>query len=437
MLVVNGKRIEILQALNYQGDDPVLKPLMAFIAEQIKKVKELGNPIVFKDSFKSQVFVMRQAGDKVSKGSPKMPSLFVRYTGTIDSARGKETWTYAKSSTFDDNRNEKYKPRGKWMRKPWFLHPEEALELIVYMMTANAFVLIGRIILEDREKEAREKFNTDDHEFAARTQILTYGEDQQKLIDAARVVGLYNVDDLGTDQLRMRILDTMLKKHTSGRSTIDEQVKVMKDSSLSLIRIAISYAKEDHLIGWNSKGSGYWYLDRNGKSYDRIISVATNLQLRKEDLLVEHFAKNPGALDELRNALVSLGREDMVIKQFVDFSRPPAHGFDGLLRDELKLWLGHAEIEGKGSASTVDMKKLLNDYYFNEPDPDLPSTSSGPQADQKSPVDFSVLPESGTFEGMDRQDLITWGMHNKMETPAKMKTVALVEDLDKIHFPVV
>jgi len=436
MLIVNGKRINVLTAKNYRGD-PKDKDflLMTFIAKKIKEVESLGDPIVFKDSFKPQTFRTRQAGEKVSKGTPKMPRIFIRYSSTItDKQRGREDWIYAESSSFDEHRNEKFKPRGKWMAKPWYLNQGHDLEKILYLMVASSYVRVGRVLLEDREKEAKAKFFSNDHEFIARQQIMTYGDDLEKLIDAARVVGLYNVESYGIDQLRLSILNEMLKKHTSGRATVTEQISTMKDNDLSLIRIAISYSKEDKLIAWQSKGSGYWYLDQNGKPYQRIITVASNQQLKKEDVLVDHFSQNPGAFDELREALVSNGHKDMTIKQFIDFSRPPVDGFENMERDDLRKWLGHAGFEGKGQSTTKEMKRLLTDYYFNEPEQKM---TGGSRPGTEVALDFNVLPESGTFEGVTRPDLVSWGVNDGLAKPGQTSTADLITQLDEIHFPTV
>lgn len=284
-----------------------------FMAFRDGKLKKMKNPVIFKSGLRVTFDANGRPNDPKSETIP--------YQTTIQGETGSETWVYTPSPPRKVDGNLVFSEKGRmfWHGKKLMLNKSEA-ELIFFLSELSPLVKKGRIVLEDKEFEARtqisKKVGALDVEWYVYSEHSplsvesTGGEETLRTIASAW--GVPGVEALGISEVKVNLVKYIQRSEANRASTgrgyaefvsetrVDEYIKLR-----SIVQRAI-----DRGAVYLDNGDNTW---RFGANQQIIMTVAPRDFSQKETALYNYMRANEG----IKNILYTEMGEDVKVLEFV------------------------------------------------------------------------------------------------------------------------
>lgn len=286
MLYINDVQINLTEAKNYKGKDPLLLMLKAKIAE------------VNRHPSKELVFKYRKGLTKRNKhqGLMEGKKILVRMREHINSERGDEHWACTRRYNKNPNTGKvKISDLHLQMDQSWTLHRENDLDKILYLMCA-AVKCQGpnpSILLENIESEAEDQFNQGLE--AAEMKLKIRDMDVSMLQKLAMALGIPNPKDISEVVLRRDVFNAIEFKVTKKEKSWEDFFDMHEFKKNITILANIQEGLDRRVIGFSERVKGYWWLGDNESLDEELLAISPGLYGRRADVLAEYL--NQGGHD--------------------------------------------------------------------------------------------------------------------------------------------
>jgi hypothetical protein len=313
MLFINEEKISVDDIREYRGKDTLMKELMAGL-KTVEQYLEAGH-ITFKYK-PGLIKVNAKSGMKEGKGG-----IYVQFVTSIPTDSGAKMVVYAEHVEKVNNNN-KYKPRGEWVRKRITFNRTEIEKALFYLVCSAPVRLSKSLIVEDMESEAAKKIEGYTKYSALRYYI--FGEDSPlatnrvKLAELGSIFGVAKADELKLNMLKNSLYEAVLASESRNMGekeflrNIEEATLLMK--CMGAVQRAVDRGVIEYKdYQWQIKGS-------NGKPLCRVHpSENENPRKKLATMMITDL--------ELRDTVISYGVEpekEDVIAPVRPYQIPPA-----------------------------------------------------------------------------------------------------------------
>jgi hypothetical protein len=295
MLFINEEKISIDDIREYRGKDPLMRELVAKL-KVVEQHLEAGH-ITFKYR-PGLIKVNAKSGMKEGKGG-----IYVQFTTSIPTESGAKMVVYAEHMEKVNNNN-KYRPRGEWVRKHITFNRTQIEKALYYLACSIPVRLSKALIIEDKENEASEKIAGYTKYAALRFYIFSeespLAKNRVKMVELGNIFGVAKADELKPNMLKKELYEAVLASESRNMGE-KEFLKNIEEASLLMKCVgAVQRAVDRGVIEykdyqWRIKGSG-------GKSLCKIHpSENENPRRKLATMMITDL--------ELRGAIISYGTE--------------------------------------------------------------------------------------------------------------------------------
>lgn len=171
------------------------------------KLPKMSDPVIFRTG--------RPLRFNKSGLPERNPEEWIPLQHTTYGQEGDEYWAYCDRPPRKKQDGKMiYSPRGKIMRNGWKFDRIKDAELIFFFTEISPFVVKGRIVLEDKRRDARKVIDKEAGELDVKFMILSehspISPDQTGNEDTLRMVasgwGIANVEDLSIEEVKVELL---------------------------------------------------------------------------------------------------------------------------------------------------------------------------------------------------------------------------------------
>ena len=264
-------------------------------------LKGMKNPVIFKSGLKIKFNPTGLAEPPRNEWIP--------FRATVSGEGGDtETWIYSPVLPLKKKDEYVFPERGRMFRhgRKWKLDKNKDSELIFFMMEVCPFVKKGRIVMEDKEGEARKEIEkaigSDDVKFHVYSKYSPLSPEQTGSEDTLRLLasawGIANVEDMGINEIRLALVEaveTSQGNYNVTKRGYNEFLTETKVTNLLVLRANIQRAIDKGIIvfdednmSWKFKSSGYTLMNvPHRDSVYKEMALYNHLRVRQE--LLERF----------------------------------------------------------------------------------------------------------------------------------------------------
>ena len=296
MLFVNGEQLKL--------DTPEGRKFTNFKDNKLKKMK---NPVVFKSGKPIKI-------NKTGLFEPPRQE-WIPFSTTINGENGSETWQYTSVLPIKKDNQWIFSERGRIYShgRKWKMDKNKDSELIYFMGELSPFVKSGKIILENKEHEARTLIDKEigilDVKFfiysdnSPLSVQATGGEETLRIV--ASSWGVEDVDGKSLSEIQIALHKAVEKSHptagTTGRgyteflseTRVNELVVLRANVQRAIDKDLIEYAYQD--LQWKFTSSGNVLMTISQRDIAiKEIALFNHIKVRPElrDMLMSEMAGN-------------------------------------------------------------------------------------------------------------------------------------------------
>jgi hypothetical protein len=266
----------------------------AWLKAEFAKIQKMGNPL--------KVKLLSTPGTNPTGMKEPIPAYSWPFRASIIRDGMSETWVYTKNRPNVIDGELKFTDRAIQITNgELYLDPIRETDKIYFLIYVSGLLKIG-FGLEDLEKEAEKVITEISAESALNfylfSEMSPLLETPSKLRDIASSWNIPNAQQLGLNQLKLRLKDVVLESNLNVDITkrgIKEFVDEVKGNggTITKFRALMQKAIDKKVIAFNSQQNAWFWLDSaTGQYTDYIVPVLPVQLNEKYDVLFEYLKMN-------------------------------------------------------------------------------------------------------------------------------------------------
>lgn len=281
------------------------KPEWTWLKKEFEKIQKMSNPLKIK--------LLSTPGINPTGVKEPIPSYTISTKGSIIREGMSETWVYTKNRPNMVDGELKFSTRSILITNgELYLDPVRETDKIYFLIYVSNLLKIG-FGLEDLEQEAEKVITEISAESALNfylfSEMSPLLEQPQKLRDIASSWNIPNAQQLGMNQLKLRLKDVVTESNRNVDITkrgITEFVDEVRGNgnTITKFRALMQKAIDKKVIAFNAQQNAWFWLDSaTGEYTDYIVPVLPVQLNEKHDVLFEHLRMNAELFQTLEKCI--------------------------------------------------------------------------------------------------------------------------------------
>ena len=226
-----------------------------------------------------------------------------------------ETWIYAKNKPTVKDGELIFRTRYFEVKDGLLtIDTQSETDLAYFILNVSTFLKKRNFIVEDLENEAKQQIESISPEamilFYLNSPISPIYNKNEVVRELAYSWGIPNADNVGINQLKVRLKDTVLSsernKEVTNRGITEFIEEIGNMGRMTKYRALLQKAKDQNLIGFDNRSNSWCWISRvSGEFNDFIVPILPVNLDQKERLLFEYLINNVQLFDQIEDLLAN------------------------------------------------------------------------------------------------------------------------------------